>query len=83
MGELLGLLQEVDERVRTVLLIGHEPAISAVGSFVAGADGDSAHLTQIRSGLPTGTCAVLETAGTWSQLGPSCARLVDVVRPPR
>lgn len=80
-GEVLDVVAAVDEHVRTLLVVGHEPAVSAVASLLAGADGDAAALTQVRAGLPTAGLAVLDVRAPWSALGPGDARLVDVLRP--
>lgn len=81
MGQLLTLAQEAPPEARTVLLVVHEPAVSAVAAFLAGDGGAGEHLDLVRRGLPTGTVAVLETTSPWVDLGPGRARLVDVVRP--
>ena len=80
-AELLEVVAEVADDVATLLVVGHEPTVSATAAHLAG-DGDAAHLAQVRSGLPTATSAVLETREAWSALAPGGARLVDVVRPP-
>lgn len=81
MGDLLTLAQRAPVEARTVLLVGHEPAVSAVASFVAADDGVADHLDVVRRGLSTGTVAVLETTATWVDLGPGRARLTDLIRP--
>jgi len=81
MGDLLTLAQEAPPEARTVLLVVHEPAVSAVASFVAGDDGVREHLDVVRRGLGTGVVAVLETTSAWVDLGPGRARLVDLLRP--
>ena len=80
-GELLEVVRAVDADVTTLLVVGHEPTVSATAARLAG-EGEPAHLAQVRTGLPTATSAVLETSVSWSQLGPGAARLLDVVRPP-
>ncbi|GGB96413.1 SixA phosphatase family protein [Cellulomonas carbonis] len=80
-GEVLDVVATVDERIRTLLVVGHEPAVSAVASYLAGAEGEAAHLGTVRAGLPTAGLAVLDVAGDWAALGPGAARLVDVLRP--
>lgn len=80
-GELLEVVRAVDADVTTLLVVGHEPTVSATAARLAG-EGDPEHLAQVRTGLPTAASAVLETSVSWSQLGPGAARLLDVVRPP-
>lgn len=77
--DVVELVRATDARVRTLLVVGHEPAMSGVAAVLAGS-GSSGHLAQVRTGLPTGAYAVLEVAGAWADLEPMGARLVDVVR---
>ncbi|WP_225754237.1 histidine phosphatase family protein [Actinotalea sp. Marseille-Q4924] len=78
-AELLDVLREVDEDARTVLVVGHEPTVSAAAARLAG-EGEAEHLAQVRAGLPTASSAVLETHAVWAALDAGDARLVDVVR---
>lgn len=78
--EVVEHVRATDARVRTLLVVGHEPAMSGAAAHLAGS-GSAAHLTQVRAGLPTGAYAVLEVVGPWADLEPMGARLVDVVRP--
>lgn len=82
-GTLLALLQEVDERVRTVLLVAHEPGVSGLCSFLAGRDGEGEHVDVVRQGLPTGACVVLRPTVRWADLSPGSAAVDDVLRPQR
>lgn len=81
--DLLGLLRGVDERVRTVLVVGHEPTVSAAAAALAGPGSDTAALMRVRTHLPTGAYAVLELepAQHWDALAPGGARLRVVVQP--
>jgi phosphohistidine phosphatase len=74
--ELLERLHQVSERIATVLLVGHNPAIHELASGLTGA----------RSGLaehkyPTGALAELAFTGSWSDLRPQGANLQAFVRP--
>ena len=77
--DVVNLVAEVDDRVRTILVVGHEPAMSAVAAFLAGA-GDPAHLAQVHTGLSTGSFAVLD-AGAWATAARGAWALGEVVRP--
>lgn len=82
-GDILDLVRAVDDRVVTLLVVGHEPTMSAAASLLARADDAlSAHLATVRTGLPTAGYAVLEV-GSWAELDRGTAALVDVVRPAR
>jgi len=78
--EVVDLVRGTDGRVRTLLVVGHEPAMSATAAYLAGS-GEAAHLTQVRTGLPTASYAVLEVVGPWAELDRMTAVLRDVVRP--
>ncbi len=79
-GEVVDHVKATDARVRTLLVVGHEPAMSGAAAHLAGS-GSAAHLAQVRAGLSTAAFAVLEVVGPWADLEPMGARLVDVVPP--
>jgi phosphohistidine phosphatase len=79
-GEVVEQVRATDARVRTLLVVGHEPAMSGAAAHLTGS-GSPAHVAQVRTGLSTGSYAVLEVVGPWAELEPMGARLVDVVRP--
>ena len=80
--DVIELARGLDERVATLLVVGHEPAMSSTAALLARDDGDSAHLAQVRTGMPTGAFAVLDVE-TWSGLGRGTATLLEVFRPSR
>ena len=80
-GDLLELVQGIDERVATVLVVGHEPTMSAAAAALAAPEHGDAHsvrVEQVRTGLSTGAYAVLEVS-SWAELARRTARVVDVV----
>ncbi|GAA2728070.1 SixA phosphatase family protein [Cellulomonas aerilata] len=82
-GELVATLREVDERVRTVLVVGHEPTMSSTAAALAGPGSDTAALMRVRAHLSTAAYAVLELEPEhrWDGLAPGSARLRTVVSP--
>lgn len=82
-GDVLALVGELDDSVRTVLVIGHEPTMAATASFLAGPGSDDAALAQVRVGVPTATYSVLEAPAEtpWSAWARSTAVLTHVGRP--
>lgn len=82
--DIIEIVRQVDERVRTLLVVGHEPTMSGAAATLVdeSAGADAAHLATVRAGLSTGAFAVLGLE-SWSSLEPRGARLLDVVRPPR
>lgn len=65
--------------VETALVMGHEPTSSATVAFLAGPGSDTDALKRNALGLQTGTAAVLEFDGSWSDLGSRTARLTSIV----
>jgi phosphohistidine phosphatase len=79
--DVLGLLREVEDAARTVLVIGHEPTMAATAAYLAGDGSDAAALAQVRVGVPTATYSVLESTAPWAAWGQGTARLAHVGRP--
>ncbi|WP_308113308.1 SixA phosphatase family protein [Antribacter soli] len=81
--DVLALLADVHDDVRTVLVVGHEPTMAAAASFLAGPGSDDASLAQVRVGVPTATYSVLEAPLElrWASWSRSSATLTQVARP--
>ena len=79
--DLVALVREVDERVRSVLVVGHEPTISSTAAALAGEGSDETALHRVRTHLSTASYAVLELPDHWDVLAPGGARLAAVVSP--
>jgi phosphohistidine phosphatase len=91
--ELLDVIRAVPAEVRTLLVVGHDPAIQGVAlTLAAGADGAdrppggpdaiaAEAIDRMSAKFPTAAIAVLELAGTWRQLRPRQARLARFVVP--
>jgi phosphohistidine phosphatase len=77
-SDLLDRLQEVDARVDSVMLIGHEPAIRELALMLAGS---GVHLERLREKFPTAALASLAFQGSWRELTPGAAELVAFVKP--
>jgi phosphohistidine phosphatase len=75
---LLERLRAVDDRVESVMLIGHNPGVEQLALTVAGS---GEKLEAIRRKYPTGALATLELSGRWRELGPGSAELTDFVTP--
>ena len=63
----------------TVLVVGHEPTTSHVAAWLAGEGSLKQPLQRVSHGMATAAAAVLEFDAPWAEIGPRCARLVDVV----
>jgi phosphohistidine phosphatase len=71
-------INAVADGITTLLVVGHEPAISAVAVGLAGADDTkSATAESISAKFPTSGIALLQIAGRWNDLKPGGAALVD------
>jgi phosphohistidine phosphatase len=88
---VLQYLREVDEGVRSVLVVGHNPAMyrlawELTGTDAGGDDGEDptgAHAVLEAHGFPTCALAVLALeVGGWEDVAHGCGRLAGVFKPP-
>jgi len=76
-GTMIAEINKVSDELRTLLVVGHEPTISAVALTLAGAEGtDADTLERIAEKFPTSAIAVLTVPGGWDDLEPGRAALV-------
>lgn len=80
-NEVLELVQQIADGVRTVLVVGHEPTMSAVAATLAGETSDESAVAHVRRGTSTGTFSVLDVDRPWRDLARRTARLHTVVAP--
>jgi phosphohistidine phosphatase len=81
-AELLSLARDTAPKARTLLIVGHDPAMRELTLMLASAGtGDADALERARFKFPTAAIAVLELSGTWPELGPQRARLTTFVVP--
>jgi phosphohistidine phosphatase len=86
-AELIELAHGTPAGVRTLLIVGHDPAMQGLALELAGADlgaGPGEHpdaLARVRAKFPTAAIAVLAFTGAWAGLGPGQARLADFAVP--
>ncbi|MFV0632678.1 SixA phosphatase family protein [Demequina sp.] len=76
---LLEVATSLDDSIGTAVMVGHEPTSSAATAYLSGPGSSTPALKNIAHGLSTGTAAVLEFEGPWSELGSRTARLVAVI----
>jgi phosphohistidine phosphatase len=76
--ELVERLAKIDDVVSSVMLIGHNPALSDLVLTLASTGAD---LQRVRGKFPTGALATLSFEGEWRDLVGGGARLVDYVTP--
>ncbi len=88
--QLLDLVRGAYPDARTLLIVGHDPAVPELALALAtpprladtGAVSDTAGVFErMRAKFPTAAIAVLEFTGTWEEIVPGSARLTHFVTP--
>jgi phosphohistidine phosphatase len=84
--QLLQRLRQVEPEVRSVMVVGHNPALQMLSLYLAGTESvgrpsGSEGLDEIRRKLPTGALVTLSFDSSWLELTRGSAELVDYVRP--
>ena len=78
--QLVHLLAATADPVRSLVVVGHEPVVSATAVALAGPGSDGAALAAVRAGARTGSATVLELPGGWGSLtAGSCALVAYLV----
>jgi phosphohistidine phosphatase len=80
-AQLLDLIRRTPAATRTLLIVGHDPAVPELARTLAAAGAEAVLLDRMRAKFPTAAIAVLECAGDWDQLVPERARLACFVTP--
>jgi phosphohistidine phosphatase len=83
-ADLLALARQTSADVRTLLIVGHDPAMRELTLELASEQADDAGteaLGRVRMKYPTAAIAVLSFSGGWAELAPGQARLADFVVP--
>lgn len=86
--QLLEVLHDVPETVRSVMLIGHNPGMHELALLLAGPRGTEGRkagtdraIEHLVAGYPTGALAEFGIAGPWWQLGTGGGQLIRFLRP--
>lgn len=72
----LDLVRLVDDDVRRLLLVGHNPTVAVLAQLLDDGEGDADLADEMLAGYPTGAVAVFEYDGSWADLAEGTARLV-------
>jgi phosphohistidine phosphatase len=75
-GRVLAEINNVADDIGTLLVIGHEPVMSALALGLADGSSDAEAIAGIETKYPTSALAVLRTAAPWSGLELGGAQLV-------
>lgn len=77
-GTLIDEINAVNDAVSTLLVIGHEPTMSALALGLNGAgDTNTIAAERISTKFPTSAIAVLTVAGAWKHVELGVATLID------
>ncbi|MEU9337621.1 histidine phosphatase family protein [Streptomyces sp. NPDC048290] len=80
-GELIALLNETPDDVRTILLIGHNPGVQGLAEVLSGTAEAEPRERMSRRGFPAAAFAVLTTDSPWKNLEPGTAALTEFWAP--
>ncbi|MFB7735743.1 histidine phosphatase family protein [Streptomyces sp. NPDC056112] len=80
-GELITVLNETPDDVRSVILIGHNPGIQGLAEVLSGSAEGDARERMSRRGFPAAAFAVVSFDGSWKALEPGVATLLDYWAP--
>jgi phosphohistidine phosphatase len=80
-GQMLPLLREVNETVRSIMLIGHNPGLHDLAAQLAASSGDTEHKRRLLAAMPTAALAEFAIATQWQHLDAGGTRLVRFLVP--
>jgi phosphohistidine phosphatase len=79
--QLLDILRDVNETVRSVMLIGHNPGMHELAVLLGGTFAANEAGNRLIAGFPTTALAEFSVATQWRQLDAAGARLVRFLTP--
>lgn len=75
-GELLAQLQNADDAVHTLMLVGHNPGMHGLLALLVGEYADEKDADRVIMKFPTAACAILRIeAASWKDVAPQSAVL--------
>jgi phosphohistidine phosphatase len=80
-AQLLEVLRGVNETVRSVMLIGHNPGMHELAVQLVGNVADDPAARRLVAGFPTAALAEFSVATRWEQLDATGARLIRFLTP--
>jgi phosphohistidine phosphatase len=79
--QLLDILRGVNETVRSVMLIGHNPGMHELAMLLDGTSAANEARSRLAAGFPTAALAEFSVATQWRQLDATGTRLVRFLTP--
>ncbi len=80
--DLVTRLRHLDDHLGSALLIGHNPGLQRLTTYLCAGHGDSKALARLSEKFPTCTLATLDAkVAKWAELDEGCATLTKFVRP--
>ncbi|MFI9240993.1 SixA phosphatase family protein [Streptomyces sp. NPDC053086] len=80
-GELIAVLNELPDDVRSVIMIGHNPGVHGLADILAGSAEGDARERMNRRGFPAAGFVLLSYDGPWKGVEPGVATLTDYWAP--
>jgi phosphohistidine phosphatase len=78
---LLAVVRETPDSVRTLVLVGHNPAVGELSGTLDDGRGEPAARRAMDAGFPAGAVAVFDPATSFTAIAPGTATLVDFAVP--
>lgn len=76
LGELIAVVNGVDNQVKDLMLVGHNPGMHALAEALAGEADGELRARMHRGGYPTSAVSVLSLTGPWQSVEHGVATLV-------
>lgn len=80
-ADVLTEVREADPAARTVLVVGHQPAVQEFALSLSDEESDPSYVADIEAHFRPATLAVFRYAGLWAELDFGEAELIDVLTP--
>lgn len=78
---VLELVRETPENVKTLILVGHNPAMAETCRHLGSDSSDEPVFRRLLQGFPPATAAIFTVASDWAGLSPNTAMLGDILHP--